>query len=90
MYPYVYATAKQRDTRIMLIALHGEALSLTFEGKSEPSSGGRPSKVYVLAKRETLILVSGRHYQHLVQLNVSASRGHMPTTEARSSAILRR
>ena len=33
-------------------------LSLTFEGKSEPSSGGRPSQVFFLHKRETLILVS--------------------------------
>ena len=34
-------------------------LSLSFEEKSEPSSGGRPSVVYLLPKRESLILVSG-------------------------------
>lgn len=34
-------------------------LSLSFEEKSEASGGGRPFKVYLLPKRETLILVSG-------------------------------
>lgn len=34
-------------------------LSTTFGEKSEPSTGGRPSVVYLLPKRETLILMSG-------------------------------
>ena len=34
-------------------------LSLSFEQKSEASTGGRPSALYLLPKRETLILVSG-------------------------------
>jgi phage regulator Rha-like protein len=44
----------RRDVRAM-----AEALSLSFEEKVEPSGGGRPSVVYLLPKRETLILVSG-------------------------------
>lgn len=44
----------RRDIRVM-----AEGLSLSLEEKVEPSNGGRPSKVYLLPKRETLILVSG-------------------------------
>lgn len=44
----------RRDIKNMALAL-----SLTFEEKVEPSTGGRPSKVYHLSKRESLILVSG-------------------------------
>lgn len=41
----------------------GRSLSLTFEEKRMASSGGRPSIVYLLDKRETLILVSGYNIQ---------------------------
>lgn len=41
----------------------GRSLSLTFEEKRMESSGGRPSVVYLLDKRETLILVSGYNIQ---------------------------
>ena len=34
-------------------------LCLTLEEKSEPSNGGRPFKIFISRKRETLILVSG-------------------------------
>lgn len=37
----------------------GLELSLKFQEKVEPSVGGRPSRVYYLTKRETMILVSG-------------------------------
>ena len=36
-----------------------QKISRTFAQKSEPSTGGRPSVIYLLPKRETLILVSG-------------------------------
>lgn len=52
-------TGKEHDNVRRDIKNLAEALSLSFEEKVEPSNGGRPSKVFVLAKRETLILVSG-------------------------------
>lgn len=52
-------TGKEHDNVRRDIKNMAEALSLTFEEKVEPSSGGRPARVYMLPKRETLILVSG-------------------------------
>jgi len=55
------------DIRKMLVELHGEARLLSFQGTVErPNpSGGAPisSTVYLLPKRETLILVSGYNVQ---------------------------
>lgn len=52
-------TGKQHDNVRRDIKNMGEELSLNFEEKVLPSSGGRPSVAYVLNKEETLILVSG-------------------------------
>lgn len=52
-------TGKDHDNVRRDIKNMAEGLSLSFEEKSEPSSGGRPSKVFLLPKRECLILVSG-------------------------------
>ena len=52
-------TGREHDNVRRDIRNLAEALSLTFEEKSEASTGGRPSKVYFLPKRESLILVSG-------------------------------
>ena len=50
---------KEHDNVRRDIAKMAADLSLSFEEKSEASAGGRPYKVYLLPKRETLILVSG-------------------------------
>ncbi|MDX0973556.1 DNA-binding protein [Sinorhizobium medicae] len=52
-------TGKRHDNVRADIEKMAEELSLTFQEKVEASDGGRPSKVYFLPKRETLILVSG-------------------------------
>lgn len=52
-------TGKRHDNVRADIEKMGRELSLTFQEKSEPSEGGRPTKVFHLDKRETLILVSG-------------------------------
>jgi phage antirepressor YoqD-like protein len=52
-------TGKEHDNVRRDVRNLAAALSLTFEEKTEASTGGRPSKVYLLAKRECLILVSG-------------------------------
>ena len=52
-------TGKEHDNVRRDIKKLAEGLSLTFEEKPEPSSGGRPSMVFLLKKRECLILVSG-------------------------------
>lgn len=52
-------TGKEHDNVRRDIKNLADALSLSFEEKAEPSDGGRPSKVFMLAKRETLILISG-------------------------------
>lgn len=52
-------TGKEHDNVRRDIKNLGEALSLIFEEKTEPSDGGRPMKVFLLQKRECLILVSG-------------------------------
>ena len=52
-------TGKEHDNVRRDIKNLADSLSLSFEEKTEPSSGGRPSKVFLLHKRETLILVSG-------------------------------
>jgi phage regulator Rha-like protein len=52
-------TGKDHDNVRRDIKNMAEDLSLRFEEKSEASTGGRPSKVYLLPKRETMILVSG-------------------------------
>lgn len=52
-------TGREHDNVRRDIRNLAEALSLTFEEKSEASTGGRPSKVYLVPKRESLILVSG-------------------------------
>lgn len=52
-------TGKEHDNVRRDIKNLADALSLSFEEKAEPSEGGRPSKVFMLAKRETLILISG-------------------------------
>jgi phage regulator Rha-like protein len=52
-------TGKEHDNVRRDIKNMAKQLSLNFEEKIEPSTGGRPSKAYLLPKRETLILVSG-------------------------------
>lgn len=52
-------TAKRHDNVRADIEKIARELSLTFQEKLEPSEGGRPSKIYLLGKRECLILVSG-------------------------------
>lgn len=52
-------TGKDHDNVRRDIKNIAEQLSVSFEEKVEPSMGGRPSKVFWLPKRETLILVSG-------------------------------
>lgn len=52
-------TGKEHDNVRRDIINMIEKLSLKIEEKAEASKGGRPSKVYLLEKRESLILVSG-------------------------------
>jgi phage antirepressor YoqD-like protein len=52
-------TGKEHDNVRRDIMKLAEELSLIFEEKIEASQGGRPSKIFTLQKRETLILVSG-------------------------------
>lgn len=52
-------TGKAHDNVRRDINNLAETLSLSLEEKVEASTGGRPSKVFLLEKRETLILVSG-------------------------------
>jgi phage antirepressor YoqD-like protein len=52
-------TGKEHDNVRRDIKNLAKSLSLTFEEKPEASAGGRPLKVFMLAKRECLILVSG-------------------------------
>lgn len=52
-------TGKDHDNVRRDIRHMAETLSLSFEEKTEASEGGRPAKVFVLPKRESLILVSG-------------------------------
>ena len=49
-------TGKDHDNVRRDIKNMEEGLSLSFEEKVEPSNGGRPSKVFLLPKRESLIL----------------------------------
>lgn len=56
-------TGKQHDNVRRDILNLASDLSLSFEEKLEASNGGRPSKVFLLPKRETLILVSGYNIQ---------------------------
>lgn len=52
-------TGKQHDNVRRDILHMASELSLNFEEKVIPSAGGRPSKVFLLDKEATLILVSG-------------------------------
>lgn len=52
-------TGKRHDNVRADIEKMAFDLSLIFQEKAESSEGGRPFKVYLLPKRETLILVSG-------------------------------
>jgi len=52
-------TGKEHDNVRRDISKMAQELSLTFEEKVMPSNGGRPSKVFLLNKENTLILVSG-------------------------------
>ena len=52
-------TRKRHDNVRADIAHMAEELSLKIQEKAESSNGGRPSMVYFLTKRESLILVSG-------------------------------
>ncbi|WP_246748778.1 Rha family transcriptional regulator [Rhizobium setariae] len=52
-------TGKRHDNVRADIEKVASELSLTFQEKVEAPTGGRPSKVYFLPKRETLILCSG-------------------------------
>ncbi|WP_225616687.1 phage antirepressor KilAC domain-containing protein [Variovorax sp. 38R] len=52
-------TGRDHDNVRRDIKNMAEQLSLSFEEKVEPSTGGRPSRIFLLPKRETLILVSG-------------------------------
>lgn len=65
-------TGKEHDNVRRDIKNMADQLSLSFEEKSEPSNGGRPSKVFLLPKRETLILVSGYN----VELRVHVRRSY--------------
>lgn len=50
---------KEHDNVRRDIKNMAESLSLKVEEKVEPSAGGRPYAVFMLSKRETLILISG-------------------------------
>lgn len=52
-------TGKRHDNVRADIEKMAAALSLKFQEKTEPADGGRPARVFVLEKRESLILVSG-------------------------------
>lgn len=52
-------TGKEHDNVRRDILKMAQELSLNFEEKVLPSSGGRPSKIFLLDKENTLILVSG-------------------------------
>lgn len=52
-------TGKEHDNVRRDILKMAQELSLNFEEKVLPSNGGRPSKVFLLDKENTLILVSG-------------------------------
>ncbi|QCG76482.1 DNA-binding protein [Klebsiella phage vB_KpnM_FZ14] len=52
-------TGKEHDNVRRDISKMAHDLSLTFEEKVMPSNGGRPSRVFLLNKENTLILVSG-------------------------------
>lgn len=52
-------TGKDHDNVRRDIKNMAASLSLSFEEKSEQSNVGRPCKIFLLNKRETLILVSG-------------------------------
>lgn len=56
-------TGKDHDNVRRDIKNLAEELSLSFEEKTEASTGGRPSVVFMLPKRESLILVSGYNVQ---------------------------
>jgi phage regulator Rha-like protein len=72
----------------------GRELSLTFQEKAEPSSGGRPSKVYLLGKRETLILVSGYNLEMRAKIidrwqQLESQQAFDPATVLESPAAMR-
>lgn len=82
-------TGKDHDNIRRDIKLMADALSLSFEEKVEPSTGGRPSKVFALPKRESLILVSGYSVQlrarivdRWMELEAQASVPAIPRTFA--------
>lgn len=52
-------TGKRHDNVRADIEKMAAALSLKFQEKTEAADGGRPARVFVLEKRESLILVSG-------------------------------
>ena len=52
-------TGKRHDNVRADIAKMAQDLSLTFQEKPISSDGGRPAMVFMLPKRETLILISG-------------------------------
>lgn len=52
-------TGKRHNDVLRDIRNMASALSRSFAQKSEPSAGGRPLKVFLLHKREALILMSG-------------------------------
>ncbi|UGC97956.1 Rha family transcriptional regulator [Salmonella phage JD02] len=52
-------TGKEHDNVRRDILKMAQELSLNFEEKVLPSNGGRPSKVFLLDKENTLILISG-------------------------------
>lgn len=52
-------TGKEHDNVRRDILKMAQELSLNFEEKVLPSNGGRPSKIFLLDKENTLILVSG-------------------------------
>ena len=52
-----------RDTRAMLAELHGEGGMLSFEHTHRNPQNGQEYPIFLLPKRETLILVSGYNLQ---------------------------
>lgn len=88
-------TGKRHNNVRADIEKMADDLSLNFQQKTEASHGGRPSKVFYLAKRETLILVSGysielraRIIDRWMELERQASASEGRVTAAEVTAML--
>ncbi len=87
-------TGKEHDNVRRDILKMAQELSLNFEEKVLPSNGGRPSKVFLLDKENTLILISGysikmraaiiRRWQ---ELESQASKPSLPVPKTMGEAL---